>query len=407
MNSDMHQNNTSMKRFLKLFLCTGLGILFFNCSSPMKNALSLDGQWTVKLDSLNVGEDENWAATIFEGTSIQLPGTLDDAKIGTPNKLKPELNNYVLSNLARKHQYIGKAWYQKEVKIPNNWTGKQIMLTLERVIWESTVFIDGNEIGKAESLIGPHEYDLTEVLTLGNHLLTIRIDNGNKYPLINVAGDKYPDPINQDMAHAYTNHTQIKWNGVLGEIALKISDMNPLKNLQVYPNVRDNKIRITYEQDEPILDNMNFEIVDVNGNVIFKSKVENPFVENDTVRFEIPKPDKMEFWDEFKPVLYEAKLITTRDTLNTHFGYRAVGNDKGELTFNGKRIFLRGNLECVIFPLTGHPPMQKDAWAQLIQQAKAYGLNHLRFHSWCPPKAAFEAADEAGFYYQVELPHWS
>ncbi|AWI08347.1 hypothetical protein [Ereboglobus luteus] len=33
-------------------------------------------------------------------------------------------------------------------------------------------------------------------------------------------------------------------------------------------------------------------------------------------------------------------------------------------------------------------------------------MNHFRFHSWCPPKAAFEAADELGFYYQVELPHW-
>jgi hypothetical protein len=51
--------------------------------------------------------------------------------------------------------------------------------------------------------------------------------------------------------------------------------------------------------------------------------------------------------------------------------------------------------------------MEKEEWANLIAQAKAYGLNHLRFHSWCPPKAAFEAADEAGFYYQVELPHWS
>ena len=34
-------------------------------------------------------------------------------------------------------------------------------------------------------------------------------------------------------------------------------------------------------------------------------------------------------------------------------------------------------------------------------------MNHLRFHSWCPPEAAFNAADEMGFYLQVELPVWS
>ena len=37
---------------------------------------------------------------------------------------------------------------------------------------------------------------------------------------------------------------------------------------------------------------------------------------------------------------------------------------------------------------------------------KEYGMNHLRFHSWCPPEAAFRAADEAGVIFHVELPLW-
>ncbi|HQG49158.1 MAG TPA: discoidin domain-containing protein, partial [Sedimentisphaerales bacterium] len=35
------------------------------------------------------------------------------------------------------------------------------------------------------------------------------------------------------------------------------------------------------------------------------------------------------------------------------------------------------------------------------------GLNHIRFHSWCPPEAAFVAADELGFYYHVECSAWT
>ena len=100
----MGKNNMSMKHFFKLVLYVGLVVLFLNCSAPVTNTLSLEGQWTVKLDSLNVGEEQNWATTNFQGIPINLPGTLDDAGIGTPNTLKPELNNYVLSNLARKHQ---------------------------------------------------------------------------------------------------------------------------------------------------------------------------------------------------------------------------------------------------------------------------------------------------------------
>ena len=33
-------------------------------------------------------------------------------------------------------------------------------------------------------------------------------------------------------------------------------------------------------------------------------------------------------------------------------------------------------------------------------------MNHVRFHSWCPPEAAFEAGDEVGMYLQAELPMW-
>ena len=51
--------------------------------------------------------------------------------------------------------------------------------------------------------------------------------------------------------------------------------------------------------------------------------------------------------------------------------------------------------------------MDKKGWMSLMDTARAYGLNHLRFHSWCPPKAAFEVADEIGMYLQVELPLWN
>jgi hypothetical protein len=51
--------------------------------------------------------------------------------------------------------------------------------------------------------------------------------------------------------------------------------------------------------------------------------------------------------------------------------------------------------------------MDKKGWLKEFTTAKAYGLNHLRFHSWCPPAAAFDVADSMGFYLQIELPFWN
>ena len=84
--------------------------------------------------------------------------------------------------------------------------------------------------------------------------------------------------------------------------------------------------------------------------------------------------------------------------------FSAEGN---RLLINGHPTFLRGTLECCVFPLTGTPPMDERGWMKVFTTAREYGLNHLRFHSWCPPEAAFRVADKMGFYCQVELPNWS
>src|SRR5690606_40332890 len=60
--------------------------------------------------------------------------------------------------------------------------------------------------------------------------------------------------------------------------------------------------------------------------------------------------------------------------------------------FRSRTVFLRGTLDCAIFPLTGYPPTDHEGWEKVFGTAKAYGLNHIRYHSWCPPKAAFEVA---------------
>lgn len=73
---------------------------------------------------------------------------------------------------------------------------------------------------------------------------------------------------------------------------------------------------------------------------------------------------------------------------------------------DGHPVFLRGRHDACVWPLTGHVAMDIESWRKYFDVCKRYGLNHVRFHSWCPPEAAFAAADEAGIYLQPELPFW-
>ncbi len=90
------------------------------------------------------------------------------------------------------------------------------------------------------------------------------------------------------------------------------------------------------------------------------------------------------------------------------FGVRDFGADsEGRLTLNGRKIFLRGEANCAVYPETGYCPMSVEEWTELLTTYKSYGLNFVRFHSHCPPEAAFTAADRMGILMQPELSHWN
>ena len=128
-------------------------------------------------------------------------------------------------------------------------------------------------------------------------------------------------------------------------------------------------------------------------------------------KFEVPEGFNTGFmtWDEFTPECYsltvDLRLETGPSCCNstwTTFGVRRISTAGTQFLINGRKTFFRGTLECCIFPKTGHPPMDVESWKRIIGVAKSHGLNLLRFHSYCPPEAAFEAADELGMYLQVE-----
>lgn len=361
-----------------------------------QQVMPLAGRWSVQLGEQKTGEVH----------AIQLPGTLDDAGIGAPSTLTDEhLTRDVLLHLTRKHTYIGSAWYEREVNIPQQWKGKSITLFLERVLWTTRVRVDGQEAGFCESLSAPHTYELGRLLTPGKHTIAIRVDNSKQY-----------DISIQDMAHAYTEGTQIVWNGIIGRIQLIARSPDHIASVQVYPSVKEKKIAVTTMLAAPAVagkGRLSVEVLDERKQVIgsWNGEVVSSQPEQ---RCSIALPGCKE-WDEFTPRVYRVRvrLVTAggADEAAVAWGMRQLSAGKemenSVLRINGRRMFLRGTLECNIFPLTGHPPMDKKGWLKEFTTAKAYGLNHLRFHSWCPPAAAFEVADSMGFYLQVELPFWN
>ncbi len=380
-------------KFYLLFVLLVRFALASSCQMQHNYAINLSGEWELCLDSLNMHAMEELDFNL----KTRLPGTLDEAGIGKQNMLVPELKREVMLHLQRKYEYIGKAWYRKNIVIPQNINEQQAILKLERVLWSSTVYVDGKLVGQANSLSVPHQYNLTEYLTPGEHELLICIDNSRHFELNS-----------HDMAHAYTNETQIKWNGILGDFAIHFYPVQELSNIRIYPSLHEKKLTIKIEGGIDRDSELQLTVKNDKGKLVatknFQPRPEGIYA--------LELPDSLHGWDEFSPVLYtlETCLRTNGKAIQTQtdsFGFRDVEANGKSLSINTTPLFLRGTLECCIFPLTGHPPVTVEEWTKLFKSAKAYGLNHIRFHSWCPPKAAFMAADRLGIYLQVEAPNWN
>lgn len=392
-----------MKNIFVILFCS-----FFFCSwiTVDKKLIDISGQWTVQLDSTDIGLKNGWQNKEFD-LKVKLPGTTDDFGIGFANTLKPVLTKPQLRHLTRKNSYLGAAWYTREISVPKNWKGKAYILKLERVIWKTNVWIDGKEVTKGQnSLVSPHYFDLTHYLIPGKkQRITVRVDNRKQF-----------DISLDDMAHAYTNETQIIWNGIIGEMNIEAIDAIHIANLQVQPNIDKSKIKVSVSFNNAGKKSkkgvLTVVAIDKESKKSIPALTQNVELEKgqSVVDFDYEMGKDVQLWNEFSPELYELKVQLAAGKYNSEksvdFGMRKFSKNGTILMNNNKAVFLRGTLECNIFPLTGHPPMDKKGWEKVFKTAKEWGLNHLRFHSWCPPEAAFEVADEMGFYLQVELPVW-
>lgn len=342
------------------------------------NRIKLDGKWEVKLP----GDSKTYTA--------KLPGSLDESRIGEPLK---EAEYGALSRIVR---YIGAATYTREIEIPKNMSGMELEVFLERVMWQSKIKVDGKEIdGVQESLATPHVHKLGK-LSSGKHKLEITIDNSMIYRL----GGK---------GHAYSESMQTIWNGVIG--ILEIRPVNPISEVRIDAEYPADKLVVSFKGPEgPYA----LQLIPKNPN--HKENFSSIFnvvpTVNDkkviTYTFTAEKPFA---WSEFNPNLYTLNVVCLAPTpspavITSDVGFRTLKREGNKLFINGNPLFLRGNLDNCHFPLTGYPSPYKADWLKIFKISKDNGLNNIRFHSYCPPKAAFEAADELGLYLAPETDLW-
>ncbi len=429
MNPIIRQTQTAAAIFL-----LALGWL----TAPITQAadtLPLAGDWRFALDRDDSGVGQQWFTKDLSD-KIVLPGILQAQGYGdeisattpwvallgvAPWNSNPDHDKYsqpgnvkvpFLSQPPR--HYVGVAWYQRDLTIPADWQGRRVELFLEHPRWETTVWVDEKKIGSNISLVAPHEYDLG-LLAPGQHRLTIRINTGtakdpnprDRWTVGSVMLDENGQMlIYRPDGHAVSDALGAAWNGITGRIELIATTPVWIDDAQAFPSVASNSVlvKVSLGNDGGKPGQGLLTIGNVSTPVTWDAHGGN-------AELNIPLGAGAQTWDEFHPVLQhltlELKGDEASDVKALTFGLREVTHNDKELLLNGREINFRGTHFGGDFPLTGYPPTDVGSWKKIFQVCKEYGLNGMRFHSWCPPEAAFTAADELGFYLQPECGMWN
>lgn len=410
-----------------------------------RQTCDLAGIWRFEIDKEDRGFAEHWEKRRLTQT-ITLPGCLQAQGYGdaisedTPwvqslyDALWYQRGEYVyaqengtkvpfLSQPPR--HYTGKAWYQKTIFVPEKSDGFVGRLTLDNTKWKTTLWIDGECKGSIVSLCAPHVYE-TGALSAGEHTVTLCIDNGWQLSY-------RPD------GHGVSDALGATWNGVAGAITLELFNRVWIERVQVNAQLPQAAIQVHLKNETSHIQNCIVHVQDTVHTDISADAVCVLTQGSQICELTLNYPSDTLLWDEFDQGLQhlivtlsyisnalqgkmqssitqlplQSKEMVSQfskvvlQTKEVTFGFRRAEVKDGHFVINGRNTYLRGTHFGGDYPLSGIPDCGSAYWDKIMETVKTWGMNFIRCHSYCPPEAAFEAADRAGVYLQIECDMWN
>ena len=336
----------------------------------------------------------------------RLPGTLDENGIGFPDTPEKQWKveevrrigfwkpgDPIVTRLTRKHTFEGQAKLSRRIDWPVP-ADRRVFADVERARL-LRLLVNGREAApyRPGNLSTPYSFEITGLVS-GQDDFCFLSDNS------------YPGWPREAIVYssAASDETQTNWNGLLGSIRIRTEGRVFISDARVYP--QDDHLRIEVEIDaaRPWKGALHF------ASGALEEETDRPVSAvpgRQEYSFDLKLKTAVRRWDIGEGNLYDLEISAPGlERRTVRFGVRDFRAEEGHLTLNHRRIFLRGEANCAVFPETGYCPMDADSWRSILLKYRAYGVNCLRFHSHCPPEAAFIAADETGMLMQPELSHW-
>ncbi|MEL6193809.1 MAG: sugar-binding domain-containing protein, partial [Bacteroidota bacterium] len=341
---------------------------------------NLNGIWQFEFDSLDVGINDNWQGVVEAdeqekeySRSIQVPFPWGSA-------------------LSNQEDLADIGWYKRSITVDESWGDRRVFLVIGASDWETTVWLDGQEIGMHRGGYVPFSLELTDHIRLGEEqTLVIRVDDKRRdFTLYGKQG--------------YGNA-----RGIWQTVYLEGRGSTYLEAVHCTPDIDGGKVSVKAILPEMALDTLSFQCtiqteqgpLKAEGNIL-------PLHTKATIDISLPNA---RLWELDDPYLYDAQVILQDDTINTYFGMRKVsvvnlpGTDYPYVALNNEPVYLQLTLDQSYHP-EGYYTFPSDQFMrEEIERTKAIGLNGIRPHIKVEVPRKLYWADKLGLLVMADVPN--
>ena len=322
-----------------------------------------------------------------------------DPPVGKELKEKILVPFPVESALSGVMRHEDRMWYRRTFDVPKDWSGRHVLLHLDAVDWEATVYLNGKKLGTHRGGYDAFGFDITKSLK----------GDGPQEIVIGVFDptDKGEQPRGKQVSSPrgiwYT-----PTSGIWQTVWIEPVKEQFIESVEVVPDVDSSDVKITVGalgvvRRTPITAEVS---LSDGGTAISATGFTGRAM---TIHI----PDA-KLWSPDSPVLYNLHLQLSpanevSDEVDCYFAMRKISVGKDEkginrLMLNNKPVFMVGPLDQGFWPDGIYTAPTDEALKFDIATEKQYGFNMVRKHVKVEPERWYYWADKLGLLVWQDMP---
>jgi len=291
--------------------------------------------------------------------------------------------------------------YQRQVSLPEQWTGRRILINFGAADFDTTVWVDDIEVGRHRGGFTSFSFDITDALTGPDFVLSVLVEDDPD--AIQARGKQSRRLENYKVFYTRTT-------GIWQTVWLEPVSPSHLGRPAILPDVAGSRLLFTLDIVRPIASlTARVEVLDDDG-VVASSDVAVTSQVKPTLQLDIPA-NRLRLWSPEDPFLYRVRITLTDgdevvDAFDSYAGMRSVAIDGQRVLLNGRPVFQRLVLDQGYWPDGLMTAPTDDDLVRDIMLAQSAGFNGARLHQKVFEERFLYHADRLGYLVWGEFGDW-